>query len=600
MQIQKCIITKPGLLSNRILSFNNGVTIVQGKNDSGKSLLSRALVDALWGGGGGSYMLNGTAWDDLYIEIFFNTDSGQYRFIRDGRRSFRISEIEKLVETVIFQKVIDSGAGFVEGGSCDIPASLKKDKEAERLFGKINTEIFRNISFMPSPMEIAQDGKIDSSAFEWLILDDRSNFYSIYQSIAADFRKGGHDRGSSNYMLTEILNAESAVKDADRKIQISEIQTSKSERLREEERRRAEEIESISRELTDIRSAKSALSRVQDELKKLEVINASLKNKMEELAAEEEKSSSCRKLVKETDDRFRQFRNYDETNIANLKKIEDAYRDVRNIHESIEKHDMEVNKRKARFKRLIVPINIYLLIIIIALFSLSSDRIQILKFYKYYFAGVIMLLSVLISLFISFFYFISFRGKEEQKLNQDRADIETRLKGLLNVNKITLDEYRLETLYEFLVQYFEDYAEFTIRQSELNSMKKSLKDDSYLQALKEDVSKLEKDADNIKAKVAAGLENAGSYGEIEPDAGLINNRIQELNGRIKTLKESIKSNEEIIVQIKQEAGHKKNNTDEKARLEAEKVLAEKDLKYLMNYKNSIAYIMEIMELAIKS
>ena len=51
MQIQKCITSKPGLFENKTLVFNDHVSIVYGKNDSGKSLIARAIMDTLsWEG----------------------------------------------------------------------------------------------------------------------------------------------------------------------------------------------------------------------------------------------------------------------------------------------------------------------------------------------------------------------------------------------------------------------------------------------------------------------------------------------------------------------------------------------------------------------
>ncbi len=596
MQIQKCVITKPGLLANRILAFDAGISIVYGRNDSGKSLISRAMIDALWGEFGGGSMLAGGAWDDLYLEIFFNTESGQYRFIRDGIKTFQIKQIESLVEKEIFHKSIHGGGEGISG----IPEQLKKDREASGIFGKIDTVIFRNISFMPSPMEIAQDGRIDGKAFEWLTLDDRSSFYPVYQGIKAEFGKGGTGQGSSNFMLTEILNAESLVKDIDRKIQISEIQTAKGGRLREESKRREEEIEAFRGELSEIRTAKTVLGRVQKELERLDEINKTLDNKTGELKAEEEKSSFYRKLTIETDDHFRQFRNFSEANIANLRKIEEAYRDVRNIYEAIDKHGMDEKKKKTRFKKILFSINIYLLIIAITLFFISSDRIPVLKFYRYYFSGVIVFLAAVLSSIISVLHMISFRRKEIKKIMQDKSDIEMRLKGLLNANNITLDEYRLEILYEFLVQYFEDYAEYTIRQTELGNIKKSLKDEAYLCALRDETEKLEKEANKIRSGIALELRDLGAYGDIKPDLNSINSRIQEFNSRIKLIKGDIKSNEDIIARIAEEAGQKKDNLDEKDLLLSEKRKAEESLANLMSYKNSIAFIAEIMEQAIKS
>ncbi len=49
LRIKRCVASMPGLFNNRTLEFNEGLTIVYGRNGSGKSVLARAIIELVWG-----------------------------------------------------------------------------------------------------------------------------------------------------------------------------------------------------------------------------------------------------------------------------------------------------------------------------------------------------------------------------------------------------------------------------------------------------------------------------------------------------------------------------------------------------------------------
>ena len=89
MRIKRCIVSRPGLFNNRTLEFNEGLTVVYGRNGSGKSLLARAIIELLWGSAHPVSLLKKGAWESLYLEIDLST-AFEYTFVRNGDRVLSI------------------------------------------------------------------------------------------------------------------------------------------------------------------------------------------------------------------------------------------------------------------------------------------------------------------------------------------------------------------------------------------------------------------------------------------------------------------------------------------------------------------------------
>ena len=242
--------------------------------------------------------------------------------------------------------------------------------------------------------------------------------------------------------------------------------------------------------------------------------------------------------------------------------------------------------------------NLFSKLISAALLFLDIFKLPVLIFYKYYLSGGVIFVSLFISMIMSIFYFFSSRTKELKHLIKDRGDVETRLKNLLKENNINLNEYTLETIYEFLVQYFEEYGEYTIRQTELNDMKVSLKDKKYMKRIKDELIDLEKEDEEISKKIEKGLSSLDNVGDVEFGIESINKMILDMNYNIKSLKEKIKVNEEILMQISEELEQSKDNKEGKEQIIIEKDKAEESLKNLNAYKSVIFFIMEIMSEAV--
>jgi predicted ATPase len=44
----KCTVTRPALFDNRVLEFEKDITVITGRNGSGKTFIARCLIDGMW------------------------------------------------------------------------------------------------------------------------------------------------------------------------------------------------------------------------------------------------------------------------------------------------------------------------------------------------------------------------------------------------------------------------------------------------------------------------------------------------------------------------------------------------------------------------
>ncbi len=48
MRYVKCTVTRPALFDNRVLEFEKDITVITGRNGSGKTFIARCLIDGMW------------------------------------------------------------------------------------------------------------------------------------------------------------------------------------------------------------------------------------------------------------------------------------------------------------------------------------------------------------------------------------------------------------------------------------------------------------------------------------------------------------------------------------------------------------------------
>jgi hypothetical protein len=605
MQLLECIVSKPGLFNNLKLKFDNGLTVIYGKNESGKTLITKAIIDTLWGEFSGYFSLNGNAWDSLYSEVLFKNSAGRYRFIKNKKELFLVNftnagEAAFGRETEILKRNSDKSQNNDEAWYIKLYESTN-DRETTRLFNKVDIHTFMDISYLPEPVNISGNGKANCNIIQKFLVNDSSNFYTLYENISDAFLNDSLTGNFNNSIFNEILKKESDIKKINKKLQIYDIQNTKSDRINKEKARIQQELINLNDELAKVRSDKTKLLNVQNNLKRLSDIDEIIYEKNKGKQLEQEKKESISKLDDFIKNRYPQFYNFEEKNIKNLKNIQETYREVRDVHEEIENFYLLRAEKKNKFKNIILIINISSICVLAVLLSIPNNAlsIQFLNEYKIHYIIGLLTLSISSSLVFFLYYILTSRSGDLRRIMKKKSDVEKKLEDILQKNNITLNEYKLETIYEYLVKYFEEYGEYSISQTELLNIKESLKKDDYIKAIDDEIEKLNNDQNIIKQGIDNDLNSLNEKVLIETNSAKINKLLQSKNYKIKNLKESIIHNKKILLQTENEIVLTETHATELKSFNDEKANIQDSLNKLNNYKISIAYMMLLLKEAIE-
>jgi uncharacterized protein YhaN len=606
VQLLECIVKKPGLLENTNLSFDKRISIIYGKNESGKSLIAKGLIDTIWGEFSGSFSLNGNAWDDLYIEILFANASGRYKFIKNKKDNFLINfsdlkESGYSSEREIIKRINKNENQNTDGALCAKLYETTNDGDTARLFNIVNTQTFINSSFLADPADLIT-GKLDYNIIRQFLLNDNSNFHALYDNLTESLPDDAQFSGSSS-ISGEILKIESELQKIEKKAQIAGIHTAKSDRLGKEKLRLETELENYQKELSLSAEYKTKILNIHENLKKLNLVRISSGEKQKEKQTEQDKIEAISKMEQEIKEKYPQFNNFEESNLKNLKKIQEAYREVRDVHEKIENFYLVKSKKKNRLKNIIIFINIFSIILLAALFGISSFAypLQIINDYKFQFIIGLLTLSISSSAFFLLYYIIASRLSGLNRIMKEKSDVEQKLAETLQKNSITLNEYKLETIYEYLVKYFEEYGEFSINQSELSTMKEGLKDGTYINSIELELG----EQNNEEKKIRLEIENSTKFlaaddiidlnDPIEINIEKSEKLLLKNNQKTKSLNENITKTANIISNINEEINRGIIHTEEMAVLTREKDNLQNALSRSNKYKITIEYFTNLLK-----
>ncbi|MDY6933119.1 MAG: AAA family ATPase [Spirochaetota bacterium] len=595
MQIIECIASKPGLFDNTIIELDNRVNIIYGGNDSGKSLLARAIIDTLWGIFPNLSLLNGDAWDNLYLDILFSNTDSQYRFIRDSNRTFEILAKEGSVEKKIYENTNNNKEIVSDGDIYKKLHSFNNGVKIIDFFNSIDITTFLNIAFLPSPLESHRHETSYYTNLKKILIEDSTDSNLFYRNIKNAF---GQEEtfNFNNPILNEILKTEGIIKDCDKKIQIIDIQNSKIDKLYREKTQIEEKIGGLEKKLAELRNRKSTLLVILENVIRLQSIEKNITEIAEEILYEHDKTKSVLRMVEEIEIMFPQFKDFNEISRNNIQKIEEAYNDIRSVNEVIDDFIFQKKEKRNWMTNRLIIINLFS--IIVAFVTLNIDAVIIPSGDKITILVLLLILSLSLSFLSVLPYVFSYRSKELKQLITKKNCMGKRLKCLLNQNNIDLNDNRLESIYELLVQYFEEYGEYSIKHFELSNAKESLKDKEYLNRIECRLNRLIKEEEALIEEINKDIISMKDVGNLELNPDIIQGMISNINLNIKTIKDNIKLNETIIININKDIKDNKNLFQKREQLIEEKEEAEKRLKDLNTEKNSIFYIMELLTEAV--
>ncbi|TAL35978.1 MAG: hypothetical protein EPN93_09265 [Spirochaetes bacterium] len=508
MRIARFMVSKPGMFGNRLVDLPEGLSVIYGRNGSGKSLVSRALVETIWGCPRGGEVLKNQAWSDLYLELDAESRDASYRYTRNSDKLYQITRRSGGAETALYHGLpCDDAAGTVSDRVLEGLGSGDADRALYEIYLRVGCADYMAACFIPSPTDAMQNGAPRYENLKPLFLDDASRFYALYRQIVDHFGTEDMDKKVHNPLMNEILRHEMLIKDADKKIQILDMQQSKGGKLARERSILDEDLASSERTTRDLEHRKELLEKSLADMEQLTLLESELRSCAGELGEQETRRLQIEQLEFEIRSRFPQFRDFSDTKRQNLKKLQETYREIRDVHVALDKFHMDRSGRAWR-THLYAGVTVFSALTL-AYLVLRGNFVALPAGVRGYLTAV--LLGVPLA-FIGYLYarfMLAFRRSSLDGLWQRKSSIEGRLVVILRENEIVLEDHRLESIYEILLQYFEEYGDYTEKQLDLFKLREGLRDDAWRAERQGHAAGLESRRAGAKADLHESLRFAG-------------------------------------------------------------------------------------------
>ena len=456
MQYVSCKVHRHGLFDNRSIEFSDRLNIVYGKNGSGKSLLARCLVDAVWGRFSERKLLGDDAWNGLFLDVFFSlSDNGRYRICSTRDTSYRLMYARGSEEKTLYSESPLEGNGAANGH-----ASIEDDFEG-RIFlefmKRVDWNAFINSSFVPSSVDMKLDSLIDYTVLKKIILDDSTGFYNYHLNLGGAFPVGSP---ADETVPPEVLRYEDTRRELEKKIQIIDISGSRNEKLRKERITLQMEIDELTSSSDSLNSQKEILYKIIENLKKVDDLKNEFESIKSEIQDEQLKIKSISDMKTEIDTMFPHFSDIDINDSSNLDLLQEVFNDIRNLNEQIDNFYFRRELRKRKLKKAAI-ITAVCGAAAVFFFLWKGGFHPMKNLYLWLGAGGI---ALAVDAVIGASALLLLRRERDlERLEQEKKQFKERIRVLMEKSKVELEDYKLTEIYELLLQYFEDYVNYTER-----------------------------------------------------------------------------------------------------------------------------------------
>ncbi len=571
--------SRPGLFENTTLEFSPGVNLVFGKNGSGKSLLARAMIDCLWNAPTAIPILSEKTWDSLYCDIIFSIQSEkQFKAVKNKKSETAFYTIDEGM-SVLLSTPSSGTEGMQE-------QRAEANQEINWLLNRISGETMLESSFLPSPSDIGPKNTVIFSVIKNLLLSDTSGYYSLYNKLILKKEKTDPNKG----LAQKISKQELKLKEIIKNIKIIDIQNSRKEKLISEKKNVQKEIDEMSRSLKSSQDRKEKLIEIRKNFEKIEKLNEELKKIKNEVDAEQEKISEISRMKKEITEKFPEFNGLEIENGEELDHLQEIFIEVRNVNEKIDSFYNKKDRLKKITRKIALTISTVFFTLLGALIYTGSITLPEATNIIGASIGAMAVLSLAI---ISYPYIIS-GAKTIEALKENKRILGLKMKEYADKIQIHHAKYSLGELYEFLLQYFEDYIEYSDRNREIIDLNLSLKDKAYLDKIQTKLKELKYEEESIKKIITSTSSFLGLDKTKETNFNSLDDLIDDTESKITSTMESINAKGKILSQIDDEIAQNPDNTQGLEKLLAEKKELESVLDRLYSKQNAMSYFVDLL------
>ena len=400
----------------------------------------------------------------------------------------------------------------------------------------------------PSPTEDSELPPLPRDTVRFMLLQDASGFYGLYLSAF-----GGTGRGAEPF-LGELLGAESELKDIEKRTRMIDIQQSRGEKIQKERRQVENEIARIDNRIAALRVEKALAEKLLIMIVNLRAIEKRIEDISGELRDSDDLIRNIATREASIESRFPQFRDFTDQKKQNLKRLQETYREIRDIHVALDNY---FSTRKTRFQKATGILAITGSGGIALIYFLVNRGLLALptRMRMYLLAGLVALLALMAAV-LYLPLFIPRRPRELTVLQEARTGIETKLREILRENEIELHDYKLEAVYGFLLQYFEEYGEYADGLLELFRLREGLKSPEYLGSLQEEQRELTVAADARREEITTDLSRLARYGSREIDETRLGSAKEDIDVEIARSEDERRAQTKILAQLEEESDHR--------------------------------------------
>ncbi|MBP7734551.1 MAG: AAA family ATPase [Spirochaetes bacterium] len=591
MQYIKCMVYKHGLFDNRVINFSDRLNIVYGRNGSGKSLLARGMIDVMWGKFTDRKFLGDDVWNSLYLDLFFSlTDNGYYRICTTSDKSYRIQFIHNNAEKIIYSEVKSDGTAGNKNQS--FSDDDFESRMLRQFLNRIDCAAFVNSSFMPASSDIAKDSTIDLSVLKRIILDENTGFYNHYLNMINTFESGIR---ANPGLPPEVSRLEDAKRDLEKKIQIMDISGSRHDKLRREKNTIQSEVDELNNSLNSLNSQREILNKIIENLHKVEELKDEFEGIKDEIQKEQQKIESMTEMKTELDAMFPQFSGIDINDSTNLDRLQEVFNDVRNLNEKIDNFFFRKERKRRRLKKTAVVVSAVALSALAGILIKNGGN----PAKDLYLLIAILGAAVIANAAIAISMLVFRNDKELEKLEEEKKQFKERITVLMEKSKVLLEDYKLTEIYELLLQYFEDYVNYTERKKDLAMIKSSLKEEEYMVKIQKKLDELKREEEIIKNEIHNSIDTLNIVDDIENETSKIEDLIRNIGTELAIIKEKIETKERILQQIDSEFLQASGNSGAMNALIEEKNAIDRTLKKWKVNRNSMEFITRMLTRAVE-
>lgn len=535
MRFVTCIAQRRGLFENRVLEFGRGLNVVYGGNGSGKSLLVRAMIDAVWGVPSGRPLLDEEAWSSLSLDVgFFLARGGRFRSFNTGDGSLRIEHERDGVVTPVFDPR-DPG----------LPGESVPEEDYRAFVGTMDRDAFVHSSFIPSAADMGGEPFIEYGAIRRLLAEDPSGMFRTHLNLRGTLSAGSPQ---DEEMPGEVLRFQEKMRDLEKKIQIMDISGARHDKLRRERETIRREMDDLNGSIASLKSQKDILFKIIENLNRVEGLKNEFDAITEEIQSEQRKIESMTEMKTELDSLYPQFSDIDIEDGTTLDRLQEVFNGIRNLNQRIDDFHQRRDSKLRRAARAAVAAGAFGLAGVLAVLARNAfDPSRDVLLW-----GGIALLSLLAAASLGIYRAVVKRDREIAVLDEEKGRWKARITALMEKSRLELEDYKLTEIYELLLQYFEDYVNYTERKKDLARIKSSLKEEEYMVRIQNKLDALKREEAMITREIHTSIDTLDIVDDIENETSRIGELIRNIDTEVAILKEKVETKDRILDRIEGE------------------------------------------------